>query len=305
MMTYGFVGLGHLGSRLASLLLAAGFRVRVFDLDKSAADSLLKAGAQWAATPAAAAEDVDGFITCLPNPAASNETLLGERGALANMKRGSTWLEMSTNDVAEIKRIAALAATRAVDVLECPCSGGLHRATKGEMTVFVGGKKAVYERHRPALQAMCGPMFYLGDLGSASLLKVITNMLCLIDLVATGEALMLAKKGGLDLAECYRAVCDSSGTSREFEDWAPVILNGSLNTGFTLDLALKDLGFSLSFGQSFGVNLKLTGLVERLLEEARDTYGGSAWTPHVVKMMEDAAGTTLRAAGFPDVIKPL
>ena len=304
MLTYGFVGLGHLGSRLARLLVAGGFNVRVCDLDKSAATALLHAGAQWAATPAAAAADADGVITCLPSPEASNKTLLGENGALANMKPGSTWIEMSTNDVAEIKRIASLAAKRSVSVLECPCSGGLHRAAKGEMTVFVGGEKDIFERHLAALQAMCGPIFYLGELGSASLLKVITNMLCLIDLVATGEALMLAKKGGLDLGECYRAISESSGTSREFEDWAPVILNGSLNTGFTLDLALKDLGFGMSFGRTFDVPLKLTGLVEHLLKEARNTYGGSAWTPHVVKMMEEAAGTELRAEGFAEVIEP-
>ena len=302
-MIYAFVGLGHLGSRLASLLLGSGFEVKVNDLDKTAATALLEAGAQWAPTPALAADGAHGLITCLPSPAASKAALFGDDGAFESLKPGATWIEMSTNEASEVKRITSLAEQRGVSVLECPVSGGLHRAARGEMTVFVGGEEAVFQRHLPALEAMCGPIFHVGDVGSASLLKVITNMLCLIDLVAAGEALLLAKQGGLDLGKCYDAICQSSGTSREFEDWAPVILNGSLNTGFTLDLALKDLGFGMDYAKQFGVSLSLTGLVEKLLGEARDTYGGDAWTPHVVKMMEDAAGTTLRAEGFPDVIQ--
>ncbi len=302
-MEYGFVGLGNLGVRLAHQLLASNFTVRVHDLNKDAAQELLEKGAQWADSPSAAATGVDGLITCLPCPEASTEVLLGKQGALAHMKPGSTWFEMSTSDVSEIKRIAELAAEHGVEVLECPVTGGLHRAARGEMTVFVGGRKEVFECHRPALEAICGHIFYVGEISSASLLKVITNMLCLIDLVAAGEALMLAKQGGLDLGTCYRAICESSGTSREFEDWAPVILNGSLNTGFTLDLALKDLGFGLDYGRELNVPLQLTELVEHLMQEARNAFGGDAWTPHVIKMMETAAGTELRADGFPDVIE--
>jgi len=150
---------------------------------------------------------------------------------------------------------------------------------------------------------MCGPIFHLGPIGSASLLKVITNMLCLIDLIAAGEALMLAQRGGLDLQKCYEAIKASSGNSREFEDWAPVILNGSLNTGFTLSLALKDLGFAMGLGRELGVPLKMTALVEQLFIEAREKYGGHAWTPHVIKAMEEVTGVDLRAEGFPDVIQ--
>jgi 3-hydroxyisobutyrate dehydrogenase len=134
------------------------------------------------------------------------------------------------------------------------------------------------------------------------LIKVITNLLCLVDLVAMGEALMLAKRGGLDLARCYEAIIASSGSSREFEDWAPVILNGSLNTGFTTDLGLKDLGLVTELGRNLEVPLQLTTLVEQMFKASRERYGGNAWTPHVVKMMEDATGESLRAPGFAEVI---
>ena len=167
----------------------------------------------------------------------------------------------------------------------------------------MGGETALFESHLLALRAMCGPIFHMGEIGAASLIKIITNMLCLIDLVAAGEALMLAKRGGLDLKQCYEAIKASSGNSREFEDWAPVILNGSLNTGFTLGLALKDLGFAMGLGRDLEVPLKMTGLTEKLFDEAREKYGSHAWTPHVIKSMEEVTGVALRADGFPDVIE--
>ena len=171
------------------------------------------------------------------------------------------------------------------------------------MESAIGRERTLFERYLPLLEILAGQVIHTGDIGSASLIKVISNLLCLVDLVAAGEALMLAKKGGLDLAKCYQAICASSGTSREFEDWAPVILNGSLNTGFTTDPGLKDLGFVVDLGEKYQVPLKLTHLVKSLFEASRDKYGGDAWTPHVVKMLEEEVGDELRAEGFPDVIQ--
>ena len=170
------------------------------------------------------------------------------------------------------------------------------------MTLLVGGDEVVFERLKPLLEIMSGQMVYMGAIGNASLIKAVTNLLCLIDLVAMGEGLMLAKRGGLDLARCYEAITASSGSSREFEDWAPVILNGSFNTGFTTDLGLKDLGFVTELGRRLDVPLKLAALVEQMFQASRERYGGDAWTAHVVKMMEEATGEELRAEGFPDVI---
>lgn len=304
-MKYGFVGTGHLGARLATSLLKNGYDVCVTDLEKSNAASVLSAGARWADTPARVADDVDGLITCLPSPAASRGAVFSESGALQAMKSGSTWIEMSTIGVDEIKALSQLAAAKGVNTLEAPVTGGLHRAATGKITVLVGGEQNVFDAHLPALQIMGGEIVYMGPVGSASLIKVITNMLALTDLIAAGEALMLAKRGGLDLRKAYEAICASSGSSREFEDWAPVILNGTLNTGFTLDLGCKDLGFVMNLGRELGVPLKLAGLVDQLFLEAREKHGGDAWTPNVIKMMEDATGVELRADGFPDVVKPL
>lgn len=293
--SYGFVGLGELGGKLASNLAKSGFPVRVHDLDQTRAAVPIDHGAVWAESPAAAAEGADGFISCLPSPVASDAVMTGKNGALEAMKPGSTWLEMSTTEEAEIKRLAALARKRDVETLECPVTGGVHKAALGEITVFVGGKAKVLASHRRALTVMCGPLFHLGGLGSASVLKVITNMLTFVDLVAAGEALSLAAKAGLDLKQCYSAIRASSGNSVEFETYVPRVLEGSYDSGFTMALTLKDAGFVTALGRSLGVPLKLSTLVEQHFVEAQARYGPGAWAPEVLRLMEDATGMALRA----------
>jgi len=301
-MQCGFIGLGMLGARMARQVMDAGHALKVFDLDDAAVEQLVAHGATSAVSVAQAAREVDVLITCLPSPEASAKVMTSNNGALDAMHEGSCWIEMSTTDANEMIRLAELAADRGIGVLECPATGGVHRAARGEMTLLVGGDEALFKRHASLLETLSGQIVYMGKLGNASLIKVITNLLCLVDLVAMGEALMLAKRGGLDLARCYEAITASSGSSREFEDWAPVILNGSLNTGFTTDLGLKDLGFVTELGRRLDVPLKLATLVEQMFLASRERYGGDAWTPHVVKMMEEATGEELRAEGFPDVI---
>jgi len=297
---YGFVGLGELGGKLASNLAKSGFPVRVHDLDLSRAAVPIENGAVWAESPAEAAEGADGLISCLPSPATSNAVMTGKNGALEAMKPGSAWLEMSTTEMAEIKRLAALAAARNVETLECPVTGGVHKADLGEITVFVGGKAKVLAAHRPALSAMCGPLFHLGGLGTASVLKVITNMLTFVDLVAAGEVLSLAAKVGLDLKQCYSAIRASSGNSVEFETYVPRVLEGSYDSGFTMALTLKDIGFVTALGRDLGVPLKLSTLVEQHFVEAKARYGAGAWAPEVVRMMEETIGTALRAEIDPE-----
>jgi 3-hydroxyisobutyrate dehydrogenase len=301
-MRYAFIGLGNLGSHLAASLCREGFDVTVHDLNRQAADRHIALGAKWAASPAEAAANADAVITCLPSPKASDAVVNGERGVFSTLKRGGAWIEMSTTDQNEIARIAKLAAAKGIDVLEAPVTGGVHRAAAGEISVLVGGDKKVFDAHRPALEAMGGEIFHMGPLGSAAVIKVITNMLAFIHLVAAGEALMLAKRGGLDLAQAFAAIKASSGNSFVHETESQVILNGSYNIGFTMDLACKDLGFALDFGRKFGVPLELAGLTEQTFIRARQQFGGEAWSSMVVKLLEDALKTDLRAPGFPEVL---
>jgi 3-hydroxyisobutyrate dehydrogenase len=215
------------------------------------------------------------------------------------MASGSIWVDMSTNDLHETQRLAALAESGAIRALEAPVTGGVHRAATGEIAVLVGGDEATYQEMRPAFEAMGGEVIHMGPLGAAAVIKVITNMLAFINLVGVGEALMLAKRGGLDLGKAFRAIRASSGNSFVHETESQVILNGSYDIGFTMDLACKDLGFAKQLGEEFGVPLDLARLVDATFHRAREAYGGEAWSAMVVKLLEDALGSDLRAPGFP------
>ena len=298
-MRYGFVGVGHLGAKLAGSLLREGFSLTISDLNKDQAAPLLALGARWADTPITDAGECDAVITCLPSPAVSETVLCGRDGILEGFVAGGTWIEMSTVGRDDILRLAAQAAARGVATLEAPVTGGVHRATTGEITILTGGEAALVEAHRQALEAMGGEIFHMGPLGSAALMKVITNMLAFIHLVAAGEALMLARRGGLDLAQAYHAIKASSGNSFVHETESQLILNGSYNINFTMERAVKDLGIAMAFGREFGVPLDLAAITTQTFIRAREAYGGAAWSTMVVKLLEDALKTDLRAPGFP------
>ncbi len=295
-MHYGFIGIGNLGGHLAASLLGAGFNVTVHDIDRAAADRLVMLGATWADSHEALAGACDAVITCLPSPKVS-ELVLGR--ILTAMRAGTTWIEMSTLGRDEILRLASIATENGVRTMELPVTGGVHLAAHGKITMLAGGDRDLFERHRPALEAMGDKIFHMGPLGSAALIKVITNMLAFIHLVADGEALMLARCGGLDLGLAWDAIRASSGNSFVHETEGQLILNGSYDIAFTMDLALKDLGFAMTFGREFNVPLDLAGLTNQTFIKGRAAYGGNAQSTQIVKLLEDAVGMDLRAAGFP------
>jgi 3-hydroxyisobutyrate dehydrogenase len=299
----GYIGLGNLGFHLAMSLVRAGHAVTVTDLDRGLADGLIAEGATWADTAAEVAARSTVVFTCLPSPAVVDAVVSGPNGLLEGMAPGGTWIDNSTNDRTETLRLAVLCSNQGVNMLECPVTGGVHKAAAGEITVLVGGDEQVFEQHRHLLEAVGTPLLYMGPLGNAAIIKVITNMLAFIHLVAAGEALMLAKRGGLDLTKSFAAILNSSGNSFVHETESQVILNGSYNIGFTMDLALKDLGFALQMGREFGVPLEVAGLVEQTFVRSKAQYGGGAWSSQVVKLLEDAVGSDLRAPGFPAVLQ--
>ena len=295
-MHYGYIGLGNLGGHLAHSLVKKGYKVTVFDLDRTIADRHIKDGAQWASSPAELAAKVDAVFTCLPSPVVS-EKVLAE--ILTTLKPGSSWIENSTNGRDEMQRLAAMAAKKGVKVLEAPVTGGVHLAARGEITVLVGGEKDLFELHKPALETIGKKIFHMGPIGSAAVIKVITNMLAFIHLVADAEALMLAKRGGLDLAQAWHAITASSGTSFVHETEGQLILNGSYDIAFTMDLALKDLGFAMNFGKEFGVPLDLASMTQQTFMKGKAAYGGAAQSTQIAKLLEDLLHTDLRAPGFP------
>ncbi len=295
-MRYGYIGLGNLGGHLAMSLLRSGFDLTVYDLDPKLAQRHVEKGARLAQTPYELASEVDVVMSCLPSPAIC-EKVLSE--VLRGLKPGSVWIENSTLGRDEMVRLAGMAQAKGIRVLEAPVTGGVHLAAQGNITVLAGGDLDLYESQMPALKAIGNQIFHMGPIGSAAVIKVITNMLAFIHLVADGEALMLAKRGGLDLGQAWAAIKASSGTSFVHETEGQLILNGSYDIAFTMDLALKDLGFAMNFGKEFGVPLDLAGRTNEIFKEGKAAYGGAAQSTQIVKLLEDELNTDLRAPGFP------
>jgi 3-hydroxyisobutyrate dehydrogenase len=295
-MKYGYIGLGNLGANCAACLVRDEFDVTVFDVNPDNAKALLEAGATWGDSAGDVASKVDHVITCLPSPAVTEKVLTE---ILPKMRKGASWIEMSTLGRDDVLRFADVATGHGIQMLELPVTGGVHLAAQGKITMLPGGDKDLVDLHMPALKSMGDRVFHMGPLGSSSIIKVITNMLAFIHLKACSEALMLAKRGGLDLAQSWHAIAASSGNSFVHETEGALILNGSYDIAFNIDLALKDLGFALEFGREFGVPLDLASMTNQTYVAAKAAYGGDAQSPMIAKLLEDVLNTDLRADGFP------
>ncbi len=295
----GFIGLGSLGEGLCHSLVKAGYPVTVNDLNKDLATRLLAAGASWSDDVAGACMNADVVITVLPSPAVSRKVVEGPGGVFENLKSGGTWIEMSTTDMEDLLRLSEVAKSKGITVLECPVTGGVHLANSGEITVLVGGEQAAFDRVRDVLATMGGEIIYMGKMGNASVVKVVTNMLAFIHLIAAGEAMMLPAKYGVDPDATYRAIRASSGNSFVHETESKLVLSGSYNVKFTMDLACKDLGLVNGIAEKLGVPLELGSMAQQIFRRARGLYGGQAQSPEVVRMIEKACDLELRADGYP------
>lgn len=299
-MKVGFIGLGNVGGKLAGSLLRNGIDLTVRDLDRNAAEPLLAKGAAWAESPKALAEATDIAITCLPSPAAVSKVMESADGIIAGLAPGKVWMEMSTTDEAEVKRLGARVENTGAMPLESPVSGGCHRAATGNIAIFAGGERAAFDKALPILTIMGRRILHVGPLGSGSILKVMTNYLASTHLVALGEALMVMKKAGLDLNTVFEGIRISSGNSFVNETEGQVILNGSYNINFTMDLVIKDVGLFDSLARKLDVPLEISPVVLDIFKDGSERYGARAWSSSIVKRLEDACCCDLRAAGFPE-----
>ena len=301
-MKIGFIGLGNVGAKLAGSLLRNDFDLTVRDVDRDTATPLLERGAGWGDSGKAMAEDCDVIITCLPSPAVSAEVMERDDGVLQGLSTGKIWLEMSSTDADEIRRLGALVEARGAIPLDCPVSGGCHRAATGNIAIFAGGKRAAFERVLPLLTTVGRNVLHTGELGSASILKVATNYLAGVQLISTGEAFMVVKKAGIDLNIAYEAIRISSGNSFVHETEGQLILNGSYNINFTMDHEVKDLTLFDDLGKKYDVPLELSPLCVDIMRDGLRRYGPRVWSSMVVKRLEDACGEDLRAPGFPEYL---
>jgi 3-hydroxyisobutyrate dehydrogenase len=299
-MKVGFIGLGNVGGKLAGSLLRNNFDLTVRDLDKNLTQSFKDLGAKVVNSAKELAEQVDLIITCLPSPKICAEVMEAEDGVINGLSENKIWLEMSTTDEAEIKRISKKIIAKKAIPLDGPVSGGCHRAATGNIAIFVGGERNAFDKILPALTVMGRKILHTGELGSATVLKVITNYLASVHLVALGEAWTVAKKSNLDLAKAYKGIAVSSGNSFVHETESQVILNGSYNINFTMDLVLKDTGLFDDLAKKLGAPLEISPKVVEIFKDGQKKYGSRAWSSMIVKRMEDLNNIDFRAKGFPD-----
>ena len=295
----GFIGLGNVGGKLAGSLLRNGYDTVVRDLDRDVAQPFLDAGAAWAESPKEMAEQCDLIITCLPSPAASAAVMEADDGLLAGLGPGKIWAEMSTTDEAEVKRLGAKVAEVGAVPVDCPVSGGCHRAATGNISIFAGCDRETFERMLPVLTTLGRRVLHTGDLGSASVLKVVTNYLATANLISLSEALTTSAAAGMDLATTYEAIRISSGNSFVHETESQVILNGSRDISFTMDLVLKDISLFQAVADRHDVPLEMNPLMIDIFTDAQNRYGPREWSPNVIRRLEDATGLSVLADGFP------
>ena len=298
-MRIGFIGLGNVGGKLAGSLLRNGFDLTVRDLDRAVARPLLDGGARWGESPARVMEATDAVVTCLPTPAASATVLEADDGLLSAMGEGKIWMEMSTTDEAEVRRLGEKVSALGGEPVDCPVSGGCHRADTGNISIFAGCERSTFERILPLLTAMGRRILHTGPLGSASILKVVTNYLATANLVSCCEAMVTAKAAGLDLNTTWEAMRISSGNSFVHETESQVILNGSRDISFTMDLVSKDIGLFQAIADRCGVPVELSPLLVEIFKDGEARYGSRAWSPDIIRRLEDATGLSILAPGFP------
>ncbi len=302
-MKIGFIGLGNVGGKLANNLIKSRYKLIVRDLDDKLSKKFKRKGAVIASSPKELAENSDIVITCLPSPKACSKVMIAKNGVLEGLSKNKIWLEMSTTDQSELKRIGIMVKKKGSHALDVPVSGGCHRAATGNISIFAGGNKKIFKKVLPVLKCMGRKILYTGELGTASILKVITNYLASVHLAALGEAWTVAKKSKLNLNKVYKGIAASSGNSFVHETESQVILNGSYNINFTMDLVKKDMKLFNDLSKKLKTPLEISPFVLNIFNKAQKQYGSRAWSSMVVKRLEDKYKLKFRAPGFPKELK--
>ena len=301
-MKVGFIGLGNAGGKLAGSLLRNGYDLTVRDLNNDLVNEFVERGANSGRSPKKMAEHCDVVITCLPSPKDCSEVMESKDGVLAGLSEGKIWLEMSTTDEAEIRRIGALVDAVGALPIDCPVSGGCHRADTGNISIFAGCTREAFELALPILTTMGRRVLHTGDLGTASKLKVMTNYLATVNLTSIAEALTTMKALGMDMNVTYEAIKASSGNSFVHETESQVILNGSRDISFTMDLVSKDVGIFNELAKRKGLDLEIAPLIVDIFKDGEKRYGPRELSPNIIKRLEEKADVEVLGEGFPPEI---
>lgn len=269
-MDIGFIGLGAMGRGMAASLLRAGHRLVVNDILEAAAAPFLAERAIWAATPRVLAEGCDLVFTSLPTPADVEAVAGGADGLAAGLRAGAAWFDLTTNSLDVVKRLHGVLAAQRVDFLDAPVSGGPGGAASGKLAIWVGGDQALFERHKPVLDAMADRARYIGAIGAGTIAKLTHNMASAAINAVMGEVLSVGVKAGLEPAALWEAIREGgAGRMRSFDNVGHRFMLGRFDTpSFRLSLLHKDIVLAQQLAREAGVPTRLCDLVRNEITEA-------------------------------------
>jgi 3-hydroxyisobutyrate dehydrogenase-like beta-hydroxyacid dehydrogenase len=293
----GFIGLGTMGGRIAANILKAGYEVIVNDLHRQQAGHHLQAGAKWADTPRALAERSDVIFTSLPEPADVERVALGADGLIEGIKKGAAYFDLSTNSPAVVKRIHEAFAAKGAHMLDAPVSGGPSGAASGKMAIWVGGDRAAFDKHKAVLDAMGDRAAYIGEIGTATVAKLVHNMSSYAVSCALAETFTLGVKAGMDPVALWEAVRQGvSGRRLTFDGLLEQFLPGKYDPpNFALKLATKDVALATGLGRELGVPMRICNLAYAEMIEASNRGWEGRDSRVVMLLAQERAGVKIAA----------
>ena len=292
----GFIGLGNVGKKLAKNLINKKNKIFLYDKNPKTYFYFKNKNVFLCKNFKDLVINSNIIITCLPSPFVVNNVI---NSLIPHISSSHLWIEMSTTDKDEMIRLSKIFKKKGGSVLECPITGGEHRATSGNISILAAGERKVFNRAFPVLSKMGHQILYCGKIGNASILKIITNYLASLNLLGIGEALAVSKKNNIDLGLTHKAINISSGNSFVNETETKVILSGSYDVGFTMDLVNKDIGLFNKLANQHNLQIDLGKILQKKFKKGLKEFGSRSFSTSIVKLIEDQGRIKMRAKNFP------
>ena len=291
-MNLGYIGTGVMGNPMAKALIEAGHSVTVHDLNRESATNLCEMGANWADDPRQLSESSEVVFTSLPGPVQAENVLTNpDTGILSGLRVGGTWVDTTTNSPTMIHKLASLCKQRGIEMLDCPVSGRIPN-----MTMMVGGDRAVFNKHRPVLEIMGKEVIYVGGTASGCTAKLVTQYLGYSNFIAGIEGMLIGAKAGLDMDILARLIPISASASGVMERSMGVVLDGTFASNGTLDIVAKDLHLACQLARDVQAPSRIGDIVDDVLQRAQAQGWGQEGYPIVAKVLEQMANSEVRSA---------
>ena len=286
----GFIGLGIMGQGMVRNLLQAGFDVKIWNRTAKRMDPLVEAGAKKTSNPADLASQCDIIIICVSDTPDVQEVVLGQSGVIQGVRSGALVIDMSTISPQATREMAVKLEEKGAHMLDAPMSGGSEGAAKGTLSIMIGGDAQQVERAMPYFKAMGETITHVGGHGAGQMVKLVNQILVVVNMLAVGEALLFGQAGGLDLQKTLEAVTQGAAGSWMLSNRGPQVLERDWRPGFTIDLQQKDLRLVLEAADQMGIPLLATNMVFNLYRTLQREGLGAEGNHALVKALERLSG---------------